>query len=116
VEKSFVNGIVMFRTLSRPDFGAVQTKLFPIYFGIQTAAPVVLALTHPDNGGLINLSGVLEPANKWVALVPIATMLVTGFLNLAVLLPATGKIMERRRAQGANCPLFCPPHYLCRMF
>jgi len=92
----------MFRTLERPQFGAVQFKLFPIYFSLQTAAPVVLALTHPNNGGLLNISGIMEPANKWGALVPIATMFVTGLLNLAALLPATGRVKERRRAQGKS--------------
>jgi hypothetical protein len=91
--------------VERPQFGAIQTKLFPIYFSLQTAASAVLAVTHPDNSGGLNVGGVLEPANKWGALVPIATMFVTGLLNLTVLLPASRKVMERRRAQGTFIPL-----------
>lgn len=91
----------MFRTLERPQFSAVQSKLFPIYFSIQTAAPVLLAITHPGNtGSLLNLAGVLDPANKWTVLAPIATMFSTALLNLIVLLPATTGVMARRKQQG----------------
>ncbi|KAL7960719.1 hypothetical protein V8C34DRAFT_50217 [Trichoderma compactum] len=100
---SFINGIVMFRTVDRPSFSAAQSKLFPIYFGMQTAIPAFLALTFPGNSLLGikgGISGLLEAPNKWSSLVPIATMFVSGLVQLAVLLPATIKTMKDRRGQA----------------
>ncbi|KEZ46882.1 hypothetical protein SAPIO_CDS0218 [Scedosporium apiospermum] len=97
---SFVGGIVMFRTLARPQFAAVQSHLFPIYFSLQTAAPAILALTYPGNKNSgLGLSGILDAANRWTVLAPLATIFATSLLNLLVLLPATGKVMEKRRLQ-----------------
>lgn len=90
----------MFRTLERPQFAAVQSKLFPIYFSLQTAAPVVLAITHPGNASLLSLDGLLATANRWTALAPIAAMFTSALLNLVVLLPATTNVMAKRRLQG----------------
>ena len=98
---------MMFRTIPRPQFSAVQSKLFPIYFSLQTAAPVVLAITHPGNRGLLSLDGLLDPANRWTALAPIATMFASSLLNLVVLLPATTKVMAKRRQQGELPPSLC---------
>jgi len=99
--KSFVGGIVMFKTLARPQFAAVQSRLFPVYFTIQTAVPVILAATYPRNeGGSLGLSGVLDPANRWSVLSPIAAIFVSALLNFVVLLPATIKVMGKRRDQG----------------
>ena len=101
--QSFVNGIVMFRTVSRPSFSAIQSKLFPIYFGMQTAIPALLALTFPGNALLGikgGIGGLVDAPNKWSSLVPIATMFVSGLVNLAVLLPATVKTMKDRHGQG----------------
>lgn len=81
----------------------MQSKLFPIYFGIQSAVPLVLAITYPG-GGLNNdaagIAGLLETSNRWGFLVPIATMCATGLVNLLVLLPATTKVMAERYSQG----------------
>ncbi|KAH7328575.1 hypothetical protein B0I35DRAFT_403915 [Stachybotrys elegans] len=98
---SFINGIVMFRTVTRPAFSAVQSKLFPIYFGMQTAIPIVLALTFPGStllGVPSGVSGLLDASSR-SSLVSIASMFATGLLNLAVFLPATLKIMKDRRGQ-----------------
>lgn len=94
----------MFRTLERPQFSAVQSKLFPIYFSLQTATPVVLAITHPSNSRLLSLDGLLSSANRWTALAPIATMFTSALLNLVVLLPATIDVMAKRRLQGKSLP------------
>ncbi|SPO00526.1 uncharacterized protein DNG_03274 [Cephalotrichum gorgonifer] len=97
---SFVGGIVMFRTLERPQFAAVQSKLFPIYFSLQTAVPAILAITHPGNSGaLLNLDGILDPANRLTALVPIAAMFTSALVNLVAVLPATTEVMAKRRQQ-----------------
>ncbi|KAH6897256.1 hypothetical protein B0T10DRAFT_476436 [Thelonectria olida] len=99
---TFINGITMFKAVDRPAFSAIQQKLFPIYFGMQTALPVVLALTFPGNA-LIGLSsgyqGLLSEFARWHSLVPIATMFVTGLINYAILLPWTTNIMKARRGQ-----------------
>ncbi|OAQ70157.2 hypothetical protein VFPPC_02671 [Pochonia chlamydosporia 170] len=100
---SFINGPVMFKTVERPVFSAVQTKLFPIYFGLQTILPAILALTFPGNtliGVSSGLSGLLDASSRWHSLAPIATMFVTGLVNLLVLLPATSKTMKDRRGQA----------------
>lgn len=93
----------MFKSIDRPSFSAVQSHLFPIYFGMQTALPVVLALTFPGSALLGVQSGALglvHASSRWGSLVPIATMFATGLVNLAVLLPATMKVMKERRGQG----------------
>ncbi|KAF7543983.1 hypothetical protein G7Z17_g10302 [Cylindrodendrum hubeiense] len=100
---TFINGIVMFKTVDRPAFSAIQQQLFPIYFGMQTALPVIIALTFPGNSliGLSSgISGLLSDFARWHSLAPIATMFLTGFVNLAILLPATTKTMKDRRGQA----------------
>ncbi|QPH01426.1 hypothetical protein C2857_005626 [Epichloe festucae Fl1] len=100
---SFINGPVMFKIVERPVFSAVQAKLFPIYFGMQTALPVMLALTFPGDallGVSSGPSGLLETSSRWLSLAPIATMFVTGLVNLVVLLPATNKVIKERRGQA----------------
>ncbi|KHN99600.1 uncharacterized protein MAM_02453 [Metarhizium album ARSEF 1941] len=100
---SFINGPVMFKTVERPVFSAVQIKLFPIYFGLQTLLPAVLALTFPGDtlaGVSSGISGLLAPASRWHSLAPIATMFVTGLVNLVVLLPASAQTMKDRRGQA----------------
>lgn len=103
--QSFINGPVMFKTIDRPSFSAVQQKIFPGYFAMQTAIPIVLALTFPGNhlsGIPSGIYGVLDQSNRCSSLLPIAAMFATGLANLAVLLPATLKVMKARQAQGIN--------------
>ncbi|KAK5990006.1 Xanthocillin biosynthesis cluster protein D [Cladobotryum mycophilum] len=98
---SFINGPVMYKTVTRPSFSAIQTGLFPIYFGIQTALPAILALTFPGSPSTPSgIYGILDESHRWGSLVPIATMLVTGVVNLVVLLPVTVKTMKERRGQA----------------
>ena len=99
---SFINGIVMFSVLERPQFSAVQAKLFPIYFSMQTALPVALALTYPggpEESSQSSVMGLLEVGNGWLVLAPLGAMLVSSALNLALLRPVTD-VMLRRREQG----------------
>lgn len=94
----------MFRVLERPSFSAAQSALFPIYFSLQTALPIVLALTYPGSSGPLGvtsgITGFLDESNRYDTLLPLAVAFVTGAANLFVLLPATTKIMADRRAQG----------------
>jgi hypothetical protein len=79
-----------------------MTAVFPVYFSIQTALPVVLALTYPEKGalGASGVTGVLHTADQWGVLVPLATTFVTALLNLAVVGPATTSCMNERKLQG----------------
>ncbi|KAJ9154877.1 hypothetical protein NKR23_g2358 [Pleurostoma richardsiae] len=101
--QSFVGGTVAFKVLPRMQFSTLQTHIFPIYFSLQTALPAILAVTLPASKSLLGpaggISGLLDPANRWGTLVPIATMFVTGLANLAVLLPASKTVIDERRAQ-----------------
>lgn len=101
--QSFINGPVMFKTVGRHSFSAIQTGLFPIYFGIQTAVPVILALTYPSNalfGVPAGVAGVLHETGRWTSLLPLSTIFVTGLVNLVVLLPLVNQVMKDRRGQG----------------
>ncbi|KAI0816781.1 hypothetical protein GGR55DRAFT_674974 [Xylaria sp. FL0064] len=101
---TFINSIISFKVLQRPQFAILQRAVFPGYFGIQTAAPVVLALTYPGGGGRLaalpqGISGVLHPANRWGVLVPLTAVFVTGLTNLVYFLPETNKVTALRRQQ-----------------
>jgi Domain of unknown function (DUF4149) len=72
---------------------------------MQTALPVILALTYPGERTAIGLrpsglSGVFQQQNKLHVLTPLVTMLVTSLANLVVVGPATTKIMRDRKHQG----------------
>jgi Domain of unknown function (DUF4149) len=74
---------------------------------MQTALPVVLALTFPGERTLAgfrpsSLSGVLEQQNRVHVLTPLLTMFVTGLANLMAVGPATTKIMRERKHQGIS--------------
>lgn len=90
-----------FQVLARPQFSLLMAKLFPVYFSMQTALPVVLALTYP--GSLTTesgIAGVLDESVRSSVLIPIASVFVTGLANLAVVGPATTKCMDQRKLQG----------------
>lgn len=109
IYQSFVNGIVSYRALPRPQFSTLQAALTPVYFAIQTALPIVMLLTYPGTknlsplggaNGSNSLSGVLEPSNRWNVLVPIASVFVMNGLNLLWAGPVTTRIMKERKHQG----------------
>lgn len=98
----------MFRSVNRPAFSAVQSGLFPIYFGMQTVLPIIMALTFPGNVLLSLPSGIqgfLDKSVRYSSLLPIAAMFVTGLTNLTVLLPMVTKVMKDRRGQGNIPPM-----------
>ncbi|CAF3869937.1 unnamed protein product [Rotaria magnacalcarata] len=77
---SFIGGPVAFKTLPRQQFGLLQSKLFPIYFSLQTVLNGICLLTTSNrNGRIIFIIG-----------------LVGGLLNLAIVGPWTTKIMNER--------------------
>ncbi|KAK5946937.1 hypothetical protein PMZ80_001082 [Knufia obscura] len=102
--QSFIAGIVAFRSLPRPQFATLQSALFPIYFAMQTALPVLLALTYPAERTAIgttasSISGVLEPNNRLHVLTPLLTTLLCGAANMVVIGPATTNCMKERKHQ-----------------
>ncbi|EME48778.1 hypothetical protein DOTSEDRAFT_67725 [Dothistroma septosporum NZE10] len=107
--QTFLAGPLAFKALPRPQFSTLQQAIFPPYFGFQTVLPLVLAVTWPgekivEAGGLGARSnagwiGLLEQQNRWIGLVPIATMFLTSLANLLVLGPATTKVMKERKHQ-----------------
>ena len=83
----------------------MQQAIFPIYFSLQTALPVLLALTYPGERTLTGsapsgLGGVLADGNRMHVLAPILTIFATSLMNLAVVGPATTRIMRERKHQG----------------
>ncbi|KAJ5198789.1 uncharacterized protein N7459_008652 [Penicillium hispanicum] len=97
--QSFVGGVVAFRALPRPQFSSLQAAIFPIYFSMQSALPVVVALTASRGGQALGISGLAAPENRYTTLLPMATVAVTGLINQIVLRPLTMKIMRERKHQ-----------------
>ncbi|KAL0256947.1 hypothetical protein SLS55_007756 [Diplodia seriata] len=103
--QSFIGGVIAFRVLPRPQFAQLQSKTFPVYFAMQTALPVAMALTFPSRaasvgyGALASASaGLLADVNRG-ALIAIATMFVSGLVNLVYVGPATTSCMRERKHQ-----------------
>ncbi|KAK9465008.1 hypothetical protein V1512DRAFT_267071 [Lipomyces arxii] len=88
VYQSFFVGITAFRALSRPQFSALQRKVFPPYFAMQTLIPGLLALTAPFP--------ILE---NQLVLYTLAITSLTALVNLVYFGPWTVKIMTMRKAQ-----------------
>ncbi|KAK9322053.1 hypothetical protein V1517DRAFT_324489 [Lipomyces orientalis] len=91
VYQSFFVGITAFRALPRQHFSALQVKIFPPYFAMQTAIPGFLLLTAP-----------FSITNDKLSLSSLLITAVTGLANLAYIGPLTVKIMNRRKAQEAK--------------
>lgn len=105
VFQSFIGGIVAYRTLPRAQFSSLQQAIFPIYFSLQTAVPVVLALTLPGSDAVFNpirggLSGLLAEDNRSSILLPLTTIFATSLMNLGIFGPATTRILRERKHQG----------------
>ena len=103
--QSFVGGVVAYKALPRPQFSSLQQAIFPIYFSLQTALPVILALTYPGEKSGLNpaasgLGGCLAEKNRTNILVPIVTIFATSLANLLFIGPATTKVMKERKHQG----------------
>ena len=81
--------------------------MFPVYFALQTALPVALALTFP---GIASSSvtgarilggpfGLLDERARSSALIPLSAFFVTAVSNLVYLGPVTTKVMKERKHQ-----------------
>ena len=67
---------------------------------MQTALPIVVALTASRHGQALGLSGLAAPENRFNTLLPMATVAITGLINMFVLRPLTVKTMRERKHQG----------------
>ncbi|CAF0980298.1 unnamed protein product [Adineta steineri] len=77
---SFVSSLIARKTLPRPQLGQLQSKLFPIYFSLQTAlSGICLLTTRNRNAQIIFVIGI-----------------VGGLINLIVFGPWTIKLMNKR--------------------
>ncbi|KAK8199068.1 hypothetical protein HDK77DRAFT_496291 [Phyllosticta capitalensis] len=92
--QSFIGGVVAFRVLPRPQFASLQTKIFPVYFSLQTVLPIALYLTAPPSSPLTS-----SPVGGSTATALIAAMGVAGLANLVVVGPATTSVMKERKHQ-----------------
>ena len=104
IYQSFINGIVSYRALSRPQFSTLQAALTPVYFALQTALPVLMALTYPGVKSLTateasSLRGLLQEQNRYTVLAPIATICALNAINLLWAGPVTTRIMKERKHQ-----------------
>ncbi|KAH6624995.1 hypothetical protein B0J18DRAFT_429875 [Chaetomium sp. MPI-SDFR-AT-0129] len=115
---TFINGILAFRVLPRPQFATLMSHIFPVYFSLQTALPALLVLTYPGSrnpfGSASGVAGVFfDRDNRWTVLVPLAGAFLSSAVNLGVVGPATTGVMEERRVQekkDGKKSYDAPPH------
>lgn len=84
----------------------LQNHMFPVYFGMQSALPVVIALTYPGLRTVVHnvspgIAGVLDETVRKNTLVPLATIFVTGVANLFCLMPKAKAIKAQRLQLGS---------------
>ncbi|GCE99196.1 hypothetical protein ZYGM_003501 [Zygosaccharomyces mellis] len=82
---SFLVSPVAFKTLDRESFSALQNKVFPTFFQLQSFSPWVLALTAP-----------FKLTTGPTSLLTSAS--ICGLANLAWLLPWTRRVKEERKS------------------
>ena len=105
MNKTFVGGILAFRALPRPQFAALQSAIFPVYFTLQTALPIVSALTFPgritaSGVGPSSIVGFVADESRQSTLLPLVTVSVAGLTNLLLLSPLAAKTIQERKHQG----------------
>lgn len=70
-------------------FSQLQQKIFPIYFAMQTALPLVVLASHPSAAYAELLS--TETA------VPMGVAFLTSVVNMTIVGPATVRVMKERK-------------------
>lgn len=110
--QTFLGGPLAFKALPRPSFSTLQQAIFPPYFTLQAALPIILALTWPGKRlAAVGASEVTQNAGFWGILsenslltagLPVAIMFATSAANLLVFGPATTKVMKERKHQGKH--------------
>lgn len=78
---------------------------------MQTALPIIMALTYPaaphrslnasSSSGIVDymMGSLLAPSNRATSLIPIATMFISGIVNLLYCGPETTRVMKERKHQ-----------------
>ncbi|KAG0644452.1 hypothetical protein HOY80DRAFT_1013587 [Tuber brumale] len=103
--QSFIGGVIAYKALPRPQFSLLQQKIFPVYFTLQTVLPAILLLTHPS----MSPTSLINPSSPYFynSGLPLLIVLSASLANLAVIGPATSKIMHKRKVQetkdGKRC-------------
>ncbi|EOA90083.1 hypothetical protein ACJQWK_07654 [Exserohilum turcicum] len=116
--QSFVSGVIAFRVLPRPQFSTLQKHTFPIFFGLQTVAPIAMFLTYPRGATSLIPSFLLPsspaaPPPSFSFFAPASTstsnnklaswlhaaMLATAVVNLVYIGPKTTEVMGIRKHQ-----------------
>lgn len=100
-----------FKTLPRAQFASLQAAIFPIYFSLQTALPLLLALTYPSAKTLTGsspsgFSGFFDSQNRLDVLTPIAMIFAINVANLTYVGPKTNHTMRLRKHQGTLSTAF----------
>ncbi|KAJ4361776.1 hypothetical protein N0V83_010716 [Neocucurbitaria cava] len=101
--QSFISGVVAFRVLPRPQFSTLQKHTFPVYFTLQTLAPLAMLFTYPSGSSsvlpfLSSNPKVQTPTDRLAAWL-IATMFFTALANWVYIGPKTTEIMALRKHQ-----------------
>lgn len=100
-----MNSVIAHRVLERPQFAVLQRNVFPVYFGMQTVLPVIMALSYPGSKiAAAGWRGVFNEANRYDVLLPIATIFVSSLVNWILVMPATNAVSDKRYAQGTSPP------------
>ncbi|ORY86986.1 hypothetical protein BCR37DRAFT_385427 [Protomyces lactucae-debilis] len=82
---TFINGPLAYKTLPRQQFGALQKRLFPTFFTLQTVTGAFCAWTS-----------YIAPASTWNEVVALSVVATSGLLNLLLIGPWTTRIMDER--------------------
>ncbi|KAJ5902230.1 hypothetical protein N7495_002758, partial [Penicillium taxi] len=108
VRQTFFNGIIAFKSLSRPAFGIHQAAIFPVYFSLQSFLPILVALTglksSQSAGDATNILSHLY----WC----MATVSIAGLINLIIFRPLTRNAVEARNLQGLMDRRGNNPHFI----
>ena len=63
---------------------------------------MAVALTASRGGQVLGISGLAAPENRLNTLLPMATVALTGLINMFWLRPLTTRIMRERKHQGIS--------------
>lgn len=80
-------------------FSTLQKNTFPAYFLLQTTSPVLMAITYPAGWRALLPNQHAQPSTDRLAFTLVATMLLTGVINMAYVGPQTTEVMKLRKHQ-----------------
>ncbi|RPA88088.1 hypothetical protein BJ508DRAFT_2531 [Ascobolus immersus RN42] len=100
--QTFIGGTTAFRALPRPQFSQLQSRVFPIYFGIQSFYPIILLITHPHFRFLDPLNSITTSPSLYAAIIPIGLGFLSGLVNSVLIGPKTQAVMRERKVLEAK--------------